>query len=152
MDIFGVLLTTGKYGNPAIFAVNACLGIYLALIAANTLGKTRAGDWLQSLGARTISILIVNEILLQYVNPVLKESVDLRSAYEIVVFLLVLVPSLVIANVAIAWTCERPIAALRWLSQRCADRLMAAVLSLVPSGNASSVAGRSLPLQGPKAP
>ena len=145
-----MLLATGKYGNPALFAINACLGIYLALVVAEALGTTRAADWFQALGARTISILIVNGVMLQYVNPVLKGSIELQSIYEMALFLLLLVPSLVIANVAIAWACEGPIASLRLFSQRLADRLMVAIFSLVPAWTGASVAERNLPCRGLK--
>lgn len=148
----GVLLATGKYGNPALFAINACLGIYLALVVAEALGTTRAADWFQALGARTISILIVNGVMLQYVNPVLKGSIELQSIYEMALFLLLLVPSLVIANIAIAWACEGPITSLRRFSQRLADRLMVAIFLLVPAWTGASVAERNLSLPRSKAP
>ena len=99
-----------------------------------------------------VTMFLVNGVMLQYVNPVLKGSIELQSIYEMALFLLLLVPSLVIANIAIAWACEGPITSLRRFSQRLADRLMVAIFLLVPAWTGASVAERNLSLPRSKAP
>lgn len=114
-DEFGVAMIYGAYGNLLLFTVSTIGGILWGL-GVSTLTARYAGPLatrFNALGRSTLNLLIVNAVVLDFINPQVQLWIAPKLPAHGFVFFLALCAVAVATTLIAAWVLRRPVRLLR---------------------------------------
>lgn len=126
---FGVAMVIGQFGNWAMFALTAFIGVCFASCISLMLARHGAvvGTSLARLGRMSMDLLIVNAVFLVLFTPLAGKWLVPRLPAEGPVFFIALFAITLASNLAIRALLSRPLKQLRVFAKRIATMLVAAL-------------------------